>query len=214
VSEVPRSTLGLADGETPLNVDGRPLSARGLRTRRALLDAAETVFLENGYHEASIVKITALAGVAQGTFYLYFPGKREIFTELVLDLNARVRHFVDEASAKGATRVEQELLGFRAFFRFMTEHPALYRVIRQAEMAVPEALHEHYRRFSEGYVEHLRAAMDTGEIAETDPEILAWVLMGAAELLGLRMVAWGDGRTISDADFEALEGIIRRTLGA
>jgi hypothetical protein len=56
--------------------------------------------------------------------------------------------------------------------------------------------------------------MDTGEIAETDPEILAWVLMGAAELLGLRMVAWGDGRTISDADFEALEGIIRRTLGA
>ena len=32
---------------------------------------------ELGYHDASIVKITEAAGVAQGTFYLYFASKKE-----------------------------------------------------------------------------------------------------------------------------------------
>jgi AcrR family transcriptional regulator len=55
---------------------------KGARTRRRLLDAAERVFAELGYHDASIVKITEAAGVAQGTFYLYFTGKQEIFDVL------------------------------------------------------------------------------------------------------------------------------------
>jgi AcrR family transcriptional regulator len=196
------------------NVDGRPLSGKGLRTRRRLLDAAEDVFLEHGYHDASIVKITQAAGVSQGTFYLYFVGKKELFSELVLDLNARVRHYVNTAAMRGGTRVEQELLGFRAFFRFMAEHPALYRVIRQAEEAAPEALQEHYRRFSEGYVQNLQRAMDAGEIAPANPQLLAWMLMAAAELIGMRTVVWGDADGMSDELFEGLATIIRRTLGA
>ncbi len=48
------------------NVDGRPLSRRGLDTRRRLLDAAERVFGELGFHDASIVKVADAAGVAAG----------------------------------------------------------------------------------------------------------------------------------------------------
>ena len=58
------------------NVDGRPLSRKGLETRRRLLDAAEAVFGDLGFPEASIVKIADHAGVAPGTFYLYFDSKR------------------------------------------------------------------------------------------------------------------------------------------
>jgi AcrR family transcriptional regulator len=43
---------------------------RGNRTRTRILEAAEQVFAKHGYHDASIVKITEAAGVAQGTFYL------------------------------------------------------------------------------------------------------------------------------------------------
>ena len=50
----------------------KALTARGERTRRKLLEAAERIFAELGYHDASIVKITEAAGVGQGTFYLYF----------------------------------------------------------------------------------------------------------------------------------------------
>ena len=47
--------------EVVTNVEGRPLSRRGLDTRRRLLDAAEQVFGELGYHDASVVKIAELA---------------------------------------------------------------------------------------------------------------------------------------------------------
>ena len=124
------------------NVAGRPLSKRGLDTRRRLLDAAESVFGELGYPEASIVKITEAAGVAQGTFYLYFDSKQAVFDELVRDINQRVRHAIKEGSSRGSTRLDAELLGFEAYFRFTAEHPALYRIIRQAEFVSPETLHE------------------------------------------------------------------------
>jgi AcrR family transcriptional regulator len=68
---------------TVTGADGRELSARGLETRNKLLEAAEQVFGDLGFHDASIVKITEAAGVGQGTFYLYFGSKQEIFDELV-----------------------------------------------------------------------------------------------------------------------------------
>ena len=204
----------LTAGVQPTGVGGRALSSRGLRTRRLLLESAERIFAELGYHDASIVKITEAAGVGQGTFYLYFDGKKRIFDELVLDLNARVRRAMTEASSQGTTRAESELLGFGAFFRFTGEHPALYRIIRQAEFVSPETLQLHYERLTEGYVVGLRQAMEAGEIAEGDPEVLAWSLMGIGELLGMRWILW-DGRTeMPERVFDELARILVRALGA
>jgi len=192
---------------------GRPLSARGLNTRRKLLDAAERVFGEIGYVDASIVKVTEAAGVGQGTFYLYFDSKRAIFDELVRDLNSRVRHAMKEASSQGETRLEQELLGFKAYFRFTSDHPALYRIIRQAEFVSPEMLRYHYDKLSEGYIEALREAMERGETAELDPEVAAWALMAVGEMVGMRWILWGDGTMPEHVERE-LARIIRGVLGA
>jgi AcrR family transcriptional regulator len=192
----------------------RQLTARGERTRRKLLEAAERVFAELGYHDASIVKLTEAAGVGQGTFYLYFASKKEIFDELVLDLNARVRAAMTEAAAQGQTRAERELLGFGAFFRFTAEHPALYRIIRQAEFVSPETLVIHYERLTGGYVAGLRAAMEAGEVAEGDPEVLAWSLMGIGELVGMRWILWNGEQEMPEAVFDELARILVRALGA
>jgi AcrR family transcriptional regulator len=197
-----------------IGTSGRPLSARGERTRRRLLEAAERIFAELGYHEASIVKITEAASVGQGTFYLYFASKKKIFDELVLDLNRRVRHAMTEASAGAATRAEREVLGFTAFFRFTAEHPALYRIIRQAEFVSPETLHLHYDRLTEGYVVGLREAMERGEVAAGDPEVLAWALMGIGELVGMRWILWAGSDELPPEVSEELATIIRRAIGA
>jgi AcrR family transcriptional regulator len=193
---------------------GRPLSARGLVTRRRLLDAAEAVFSELGYVEASIVKITEAAGVGQGTFYLYFDSKRAVFDELVRDLNQRVRHAMKEASSRGRTRVEQELLGFQAYFHFTAEHPALYRIIRQAEFVSPEMLRYHYDRLSEGYIQGLREASDRGEIAALEPEVAVHALMGMGEMIGMRWILWGGHDEVPPHVLAELERIIRCVLEA
>jgi AcrR family transcriptional regulator len=195
------------------NVEGRPLSKRGLDTRRRLLDAAERVFGELGYHEASIVKVADAAGVAAGTFYLYFDSKKSIFDELVRDLNRRVRHAMKEGSSQGDTRIEAELRGFDAYFRFTAEHPTLYRIIRQAEFVSPEMLRYHYDRLSAGYIDALRQASASGEIGKLDAEVAAYALMGLGEMIGMRWILWGDGPMPARVSAE-LERMIRCILEA
>ena len=193
--------------------DGRILSPRGVETRAKLLEAAEKVFGDLGYHDASIVKITEAAGVGQGTFYLYFGSKKDVFDELIRDMNRRVRHAMKEASSLGTTRLEAELLGFGAYFRFTTEHPAIYRIVRQAEFVSPEMLEYHYEKLAEGYVEGLRESMARGEVGDIEPEVTAWALMAAGEMLGMRYILWGNGSVPAHVEHE-LARIIRCVLEA
>lgn len=58
--------------------------------RLSLLASARDVFARGGYHAAKIDDIVAAAGVARGTFYLYFEDKRAIFEAIVDDAFARL----------------------------------------------------------------------------------------------------------------------------
>jgi AcrR family transcriptional regulator len=51
--------------------------------REQILEAAKEVFAEAGYHEASINAIIEHAGIARGTFYLYFESKAAVFDALL-----------------------------------------------------------------------------------------------------------------------------------
>lgn len=187
---------------------------RGRRTRRRLLDAAEDVFAEHGYHDASIVRIVERAGVAQGTFYIYFRSKQEIFEELVADLNHRLREAMSKgASAGGGDRLDAERRGFAAFFRFTAEHPALYRVIREAEFVAPDATHRHYERIVEGYERALTASMEAGEVEPCDPTVLAWALIAVGQLIGMRWIVWDGRGAIPDDVFEHCMVVVGRMLG-
>jgi AcrR family transcriptional regulator len=200
--------------EAITNVEGRPLSRRGLDTRRRLLDVAERVFGDLGYHEASVVKLAEAAGVATGTFYLYFDSKRAIFEELMRDLNRRIRHAMTEGAEKGDSRIAAELLGFEAYFRFTNEHPDLYRIIRQAEVVSPGTLRHHYEQIARGYVAALERAREAGEVTTLDPEVTAYALMGLGELVGMKWILWGEGTPLPDHVWSELERIITRILEA
>jgi hypothetical protein len=125
-----------------------------------------------------------------------------------------VRHAMKEASSKGTTRVESEILGFAAYFRFTSEHKALYRIIRQAEFVSPEMLRYHYDRLSEGYVEALTEARDSGEIGDVDPKVTAWALMGMGELIGLRWLLMESRDRMPKPVLDELERIIGCVLEA
>lgn len=51
--------------------------------RNSLLDSAFTLFLDNGFNKTSISDIVEKAGVAKGTFYLYFKDKFDIRNQLI-----------------------------------------------------------------------------------------------------------------------------------
>ncbi|WP_028950583.1 TetR/AcrR family transcriptional regulator [Sulfurihydrogenibium subterraneum] len=58
-----------------------------VETREKLLESAKELFSKKGYYETKISDIVEKSGVAQGTFYIYFKSKEEIFLELVKSLH-------------------------------------------------------------------------------------------------------------------------------
>lgn len=51
--------------------------------KEEIMRCAAEVFAEKGYRLSSINDIIERTGIARGTFYLYFPSKREAFLELI-----------------------------------------------------------------------------------------------------------------------------------
>lgn len=171
----------------------RPKGARGQRTRQRLLDAAEAAFGSRGYFATSIADITRRARVAQGTFYIYFPGKRAVFTELVHQRSRDLRRSIQDAVAGLRDRREIERQGFLAFFGFIDRHRQMYRIVRQAEFVDPALFRWYYRHFAEGYIAGLREAQRLGQVRPVDPEVLAYCLMGIGDFIGMRWVLWEKG---------------------
>jgi TetR/AcrR family transcriptional regulator, mexJK operon transcriptional repressor len=59
------------------------LRPSSLRKRTAILEAAEQVFLRDGYLGANMDELTALSGVSKQTVYAHFGSKEALFVELV-----------------------------------------------------------------------------------------------------------------------------------
>jgi len=76
--------------------------------RQQILDQARTVFARQGYHQAKIDDIVAAAGIARGTFYLYFEDKRAIFAEIVDGAFLKLAAAIERVDVKGdvATQVQ------------------------------------------------------------------------------------------------------------
>jgi AcrR family transcriptional regulator len=60
-----------------------PLS-KGERTRRAIVDAAHLLFVEQGYAATSMRQIAERSGLALGGIYNHFPNKEAIFSEVMV----------------------------------------------------------------------------------------------------------------------------------
>lgn len=110
-----------------------PVTARGEATRRKLLSAAEIEIGEKGFHVASVSSITTRADVGQGTFYLYFHSKDEIFLTLVRDIGRRLRKHMAQAIDGIDDRLAAERRALEAFFEFAQAHPGLYRIVQESQ---------------------------------------------------------------------------------
>jgi AcrR family transcriptional regulator len=190
-----------------------PATERGRQSRQRILDAAERVFGEKGYFPASITEITREAGVAQGTFYVHFTSKRDVFSELLEALGKHVRDTTRVAAAGGRNRLEAEELGLAAYFEFVNAHPNWYRIVRQAEFVDAAAFRDYYLRLLAGYRRGLAAAMARGEVYRDDPETLAFCLMGVADLVGMRWPYWTH-QPIPRHVFDTMMRFIRRGIDA
>lgn len=175
-----------------------PRTERGRRTLRTILDAAAVEFGERGFHETSIVSITARAGVALGSFYTYFDSKDAVFRALVRDMSARVGAVGAAAMQDSPDALSGERAVMAAFISFARGHTELYRIIDEAEFVDPASYRAHYEAAATRIQARLEAGAARGELRGGISDVHAWAIMGMNVFLGLRYGVWGDDRTPDD----------------
>jgi len=132
------------------------------RNRTLVLDAARRVFLERGYHGASLDAIADEAGFSKGVVYSQFEGKADLFFAL---LEQRIAE--RGASYLGLAADHAGLDGLRMLLRAVARHSAESRawgrlVIEFRVAAAREpALNDRYARL------HLVALEGVAEVIQT-----------------------------------------------
>jgi AcrR family transcriptional regulator len=122
-----------------------PRTARGARTRAALVQAARTVFERDGYLNARLTDITAEAGLATGSFYTYFAGKGEIFAAVLADVQEEMLHPHVREMTDGDDPVAVIEASNRAYLLAYRRNAGLMRLLEQVA-AIDDDVRDFRRR--------------------------------------------------------------------
>jgi AcrR family transcriptional regulator len=161
--------------------------------RQVLLRAARDVFATKGYHAAKVDDIVALAKVAKGTFYLYFPDKRSVFSELVDGLFGRLGAAILKVDT--AREVDEQIKhNIRAIVAVLLDDPALTRILLSYATGMDPAFVTKMESFYGGVKAMLASSLQDGQalgiVAEGDAELFATFTVGALkELLAENVTA-------------------------
>jgi len=201
----------------PIELDLGASAPAGLQaqepTRRRLLDAGESLLGELGYEACSVARLTAAAGVGQGTFYLYFQSKDELLAEVVRRTNLRLKLHTARAVAGVDHRLSMEALALRAFSAFALRRRSVYRVVREAEFVDRDLGRWYYLDLAEGYRSTLEAAMASGQVRSMDPLSLGLSIMGLLHHLGMRWPVWEHAPVPQEVLDRTTELLMRGILG-
>lgn len=163
-----------------------PATARGEATRSKLIVAAEQEFGSKGFHAASVSSITARAGVGQGTFYLYFHTKEEIFTTLVYEIGRAMRKIIRDAVAGASDALNAQRRGLEAFLAYTGQYPGRYRIVQESQFVDQAAFRDYYEHLARAYAEDIEAAIARRQLAPGTASPRAWAIMGIGHFLGMR----------------------------
>ncbi|MGA3148495.1 MAG: TetR/AcrR family transcriptional regulator [Acidimicrobiales bacterium] len=87
--------------EEQVDVGADPVSGnrRSARKRQAIMDAATTLFLRDGYRSTSMDQVAADAVVSKPTVYSHFEDKEQLFREIVLGVTANSEQIITELTS-------------------------------------------------------------------------------------------------------------------
>ena len=175
----------------------RPRRTESEPVRRAqLLRAARKVFRAKGYDGATVSEIVREAGVAQGTFYLYFPSKRDAAVSLRDGLMATMAQAVANA-VESRTSFEDRLESLiAACFKVARRNADLFRLAFIGAEETHSEMHSEspeHASFLKAITALFRDAVDAGDMEAMDPEIAARLATGLLQHAIIEAFVFGEG---------------------
>jgi AcrR family transcriptional regulator len=155
-------------------------------SRAQLLDAAERVFGEKGFHDATLNEIAELAEYSVGSVYSFFEGKEDLFSQVFVrrgdEFMPGMRAIVEgtgSASEKLRLLVEFQVGFFRAhrqFGRLFLRYTNIALVSEPGELDASIA--RNYDESMRLQTELISGGQRAGEFHPGDPTVLAHLFSG------------------------------------
>ncbi len=186
----------------------------GESRRERILAAARKVFREKGYDRTTVSDVVHEAGVAQGTFYLYFPSKKDAFLALARQLPELMTRAVMGAADPALPFDERIRRMTRAGFECCQSNEELVRLIKFGADSIAAEVQAEYLKshpLATALAEMFTRDMERGEIDLVEPEITARLILGMYENAFVQAADLGD--QMDEAKLEkALSDLVIRAL--
>lgn len=163
--------------------------------RQTLIDAARDLFSAKGYHATTVDDITRAAGVAKGTFYLYFSEKREVYHDVIRGFMQLVKDIGSSVGDMSSNPLEFFSKAEQAANELMTifmENRELARLAYRESMGLDPKLAEmiagFYREIAEVEARNIQVAIDMGIFRKVNPTLVAYAHIGTVERVLLALV--------------------------
>lgn len=179
-----------------------PVTARGVRTRAALVVAARTVFERDGFLGSRLTDITAEAQCSTGTFYTYFTSKEEIFMAVLDAAKNDMLHPGMPHSAPSEDHVAVIEASNRAYFEAYQRNGKLMMLQEQVATIDPEFRERRLKRgeaFAERNAKSIQRLQEAGVIDRAlDPVMTSRALSGMVGRLAYSSFALGENWSVDD----------------
>jgi TetR/AcrR family transcriptional regulator, fatty acid metabolism regulator protein len=119
-----------------------------------ILNAAITVFAQNGFHAAKISKIAELAGVATGSVYRYYENKEDILRNILETIWLKLINDLATLSGREDVRPDQKLDGLiDILFDLFTSNPAMAIVFVNEQNLPAKSQNTDFQQYSERFLD-------------------------------------------------------------
>jgi len=150
----------------PTIEDGRTRRARQRRTvrRQQIMDAALDVFASKGYHATAVSDVQRAAGVARGTFYLYFESKHALFEQVLDAVLTEIRERIHRVrlGADAPAPLDQLRANLVRLLKLARSRPALLQVALWEAVGLDAELDEKLHAFHERIYALTQRSLDAG----------------------------------------------------
>jgi AcrR family transcriptional regulator len=177
--------------------------------RQQILSHARDVFARRGYHDAKIEDIVAAAGIARGTFYLYFKDKRAVFEEIVDRAFAQIAMAIVRVDPQdpGRTVADQVHENTRRIVATLLEDRPTTKILLSDALGLDPSFDRKLQSFYE-VVENLlsdslREGQELGVVAPGDARMFAYLILGALKEMLYQVVR----REAAYSEKEVVDGI-------
>ena len=171
--------------------------------RKIVVRCAKAVFSQKGYYQASISDIIQRAGIARGTFYLYFQSKRDVFNSILDELVRELKTVIKRINLDPSASASEQLKGIlRSIIMLALEDRDMTQIVLSRAGGLDSEFDGKLGEFYEmvlGTIESsLQRGIELGLVRECNTKVIACCVLGCMKEVVNHILS--DAEAISQLD--------------